>query len=111
VEIYYKRDPTGNPAGIVNISSGIPESYSLSQNYPNPFNPSTMIGFSILKAGFVKLTIYDIVGREVEILIAEELSAGVYRADFDASRYSSGIYLYRLETNDYVQTKKMMLIK
>lgn len=97
--------------GIQNTSKEIPENFDLLQNYPNPFNPSTKIKFSVPKAGFVTLTVYNAAGSEVEKLVSDMLTAGVYEADFDASDYSSGIYFYKLESNDFSQTRKMMLIK
>ena len=89
--------------------------YELSQNYPNPFNPSTTIRFSIPESGFVTLKIYDMLGKEVASLVNEELPTGTYNAVFDASssskNLSSGVYLYRLKANNFVQTKKLTLIK
>lgn len=85
--------------------------YSLVQNYPNPFNPSTIIKYQIPKAGNVKLVIYDILGREVTRLVDEFQNDGRYEVKFDASNLSSGIYIYRLEANDFVDSKKMMLVK
>lgn len=97
---------------VINLISAItPEKFSLSQNYPNPFNPATNIKFDLPKSGFVKLTIYDALGREVTTLINSEMKAGSYNANWDASSYSSGIYFYKLETGDFVETKKMVLIK
>ena len=87
-----------NPIGIQNISNEIPKSYSLSQNYPNPFNPVTNIKFQIPNAGFVKLSVYDMLGREVETLVNENLNAGTYNADWNAANYSSGVYFYRIES-------------
>lgn len=110
-EIYYKRDPTGNPIGIQNISSEIPNGYSLSQNYPNPFNPTTNIRFALPKAGLVKLAVYDILGREVETLVSENLNAGTYKVNWEASKYSSGVYFYKLAAANFTETKKMILIK
>jgi hypothetical protein len=110
-EIYYKRNPTGNPIGIINISSEMPSSYSLSQNYPNPFNPITNVKFSILKAGQVKLIVYDIQGREMETLLNESLKPGTYESTFNGSNYPSGIYFYKIQTDDFAQTKRMILIK
>ena len=110
-EIYYKRDPTGNPIGIKIISSEIPKQYSLSQNYPNPFNPATNIRFSIPVSGNVKLTVFDMLGREVETLVNENLSAGTFNADWDASKYSSGVYFYKFETAEFSEIKKMVLVK
>lgn len=88
-----------------------PEKFSLSQNYPNPFNPTTNIVFAIPKTSFAKLIIYDISGRQVQTLVNEELKAGTYKADFDGAGFASGIYFYTLSANDYMQTKKMVLIK
>lgn len=110
-EIYYKRNPTGNPIGIINISSGIPSSFSLSQNYPNPFNPTTVIRFSLSGVSNASLKIYDVTGREVETLVNEKLQPGTYEASFDGSRLTSGVYFYKLETNGFRDVKKMMLIK
>jgi hypothetical protein len=102
---------TMNVIGITNISSEIPKSFMLSQNYPNPFNPITNINVQLSKTGFVKLVVFDVLGREVKTLVNEELNAGSYRVDFDGSRLSSGIYFYRLETSGFTETRKMILIK
>lgn len=83
----------------------------LFQNSPNPFNPSTVIRYEISAAGFVTLKIYDILGREVSTLINEELQAGSYKVDFNASAFSSGVYLYRLSAGDYSVVKKMVILK
>jgi len=98
------------PIGIQPISNEIPKSYSLSQNYPNPFNPSTAIKFDITKAGNVSLKIYDINGKEV-YSVNEFKSAGQYEFTFDASNYASGLYFYMLESGEFTETKKMILIK
>jgi hypothetical protein len=110
-EIYYKRNPTGNPIGLQNISSEIPKAFILNQNYPNPFNPATVIEFSVPKASNISLSVYDITGRVVSILVNEELKAGMYKFNFDAEGLSSGVYIYKLETDGYIGTKKMLLIK
>ena len=93
----------------------LPTEYFLSQNYPNPFNPSTLIRFSIPKNSFVTLKIYDVIGNEIAILIDEEKSVGNYEIEFSSLKnnlkISSGVYLYQLRANDYMQTKKMILIK
>lgn len=99
------------PTGIVNISSEIPSEYSLSQNYPNPFNPATSIKFSVPKSGSVKLKVYDMNGRIVNELVNENLNAGSYSILLNASNLSSGTYFYRLETDGFTDTKKLMLIK
>jgi len=116
-EIYYKRDPTGNPIGIQTISTEIPHNFSLSQNYPNPFNPVTKIRFSIpasLSFGErrgVRLLIYDLHGREVATLVNEQLKPGTYEAEWNAANYSSGVYFYSLITEGFTSTKKMILVK
>jgi hypothetical protein len=101
----------GSPIGIQQISGNIPTKFALSQNYPNPFNPATTIKFALPKAGIVRLSVYDIIGREVKELVNQNLSAGEYETKWDASAYSSGIYFYRIETADFTDTKKMVLIK
>jgi hypothetical protein len=110
-EIYFKRNIYSFPVGITPVNSEIPEEFSLSQNYPNPFNPATDIKFSIPKKGFTKLTVYDAVGRTRAVLYNGVLSAGTYNYDFDASQLASGIYFYKLESNEFSQTRKMVLIK
>ena len=100
-----------NTVGIHSNGSEVPSSYKLEQNYPNPFNPTTNIRFSIPKTGVVKLAVYDAVGNEVEVLVNGSVPAGSYRADFDASRLSSGVYFYKLTGEGFSDTKKMMLVK
>lgn len=97
--------------GISQISSAVPESFSLHQNYPNPFNPVTKINFSLPKTGFATLKVYDAGGREIADLINKSLTSGSYEYVFDGSELSSGIYFYTLKVSDYSQTKKMMLLK
>lgn len=89
----------------------IAEKYLLSQNYPNPFNPKTNIRFSIPKKEFVTLNIYDALGKEVEMLVSKEINPGTYIANWDASKYASGIYFYKLEAGDFIDTKRMTLVK
>jgi hypothetical protein len=83
----------------------------LKQNYPNPFNPQTNIEFSIAKPGIVKILVYDVLGKEVGVLVNEFKNAGRHKIVFDGSNYSSGIYFYRIITNQYSQTKKLLLLK
>ena len=97
--------------GISSISSEVPNSFYLYQNYPNPFNPSTNIRFDLAKTGIVKLTVYDITGRKVEELLNSNYNAGKYSFNFDASNYATGVYFYKLETPQYTNIKKMVLIK
>lgn len=96
---------------VQQIGNEIPNKFDLSQNYPNPFNPVTKVSFDLPKQSFVSLKVYDITGREIATLVNEELSAGKYVSDFDASKLSSGTYFYRLETGDFIATKKMILLK
>lgn len=100
-----------NPVGVLQISSNVPERFSLSQNYPNPFNPSTKINFSVPAQGFVTLKVYDMIGKEVATLVNTNLSVGEYAYEFDATALSSGIYFYTLTGENFVETKKMMLVK
>jgi regulation of enolase protein 1 (concanavalin A-like superfamily) len=85
--------------------------YELAQNYPNPFNPSTSISYQLPKAGFVKLTVFDVLGREIAVLVNGMQSAGGHQATFDAKALSSGMYFYRLSTDNFAQVKKMLLVK
>ncbi len=89
----------------------VPFTYTLSQNYPNPFNPTTQIKYSISKVGNVSLKIYDVLGRVVSDLVNKEQDPGNYSISFDASKLSSGVYFYRLESGSFVSVKKMMLVK
>jgi hypothetical protein len=88
-----------------------PNKFSLEQNYPNPFNPTTQINYSVAKGGLVKISIYDILGREVNTLVNEVKTQGFYAVDFDGTNLSSGMYFYRMESGSFVDTKKMTLIK
>jgi len=104
------------PIGIKVISSEVVKKYELLQNYPNPFNPVTKIKFQIpsnvkSKTSDVKLIIYDITGREIQTLIKEKLNPGTYEVTFDGSNFASGVYFYQLRSGDYVETKKLVLLK
>ena len=99
------------PIGITPISTEMPEGFSLGQNYPNPFNPMTNIKIQMPKSGFVKLAVFDITGKEVAILVNEELNAGTYNIDFDARHLASGTYFYRMETDGFTDVKKMIIVK
>ncbi|MBE0571755.1 MAG: right-handed parallel beta-helix repeat-containing protein [Ignavibacteriaceae bacterium] len=92
-------------------NSQTPNEFKLSQNFPNPFNPKTTIQYSIKERTPVELVLYDILGRVVEVLVNEEQDAGYYKVDFIAGNLASGIYLYRLKVGDFIETKKMLLIK
>ncbi|MEO8512069.1 MAG: Omp28-related outer membrane protein [Ignavibacteria bacterium] len=98
------------PVGVQNQNE-VADKFSLEQNYPNPFNPTTNIKFSIPSDQHVSLKFYNSMGQEVATYVDDFLKAGVYNADFDASNLSSGIYFYTLKTTNFVETKKMMLVK
>jgi len=108
-----KTDKLGNssPIGITSISNAYPVAFNLYQNYPNPFNPSTRIRFDIPNSSNVKLSIINILGEEITILVNEKLSAGIYEVEFNGRNLSSGIYFYRIESGDFAEAMKMVLIK
>ena len=93
------------------INNAIPKDYALSQNYPNPFNPSTVISYALPKSGFVSLKVYNLLGKEIAVLVNGEMAAGNHSVTFDASGLASGIYLYTLNTGGVRETRKMMLLK
>lgn len=97
--------------GIQNGNGSIPDKYSLSQNYPNPFNPSTKITYQLPEAGVVKLTVFDLSGKQVAVLVNGQQSVGFYDIEFDGSSLSSGVYFYKIETGSFIETKKMLLVK
>lgn len=101
----------GAVTNIEPVSNTVPGTYALHQNYPNPFNPVTSIRFDIPKASNVKLVVYDVLGREVKTLVNEFKNPGAYELKFDASNIASGTYFYRIEAGDFVQIKKMVLVK
>jgi len=104
--IYVVDNPTSIQNDIIS-----PQDFVLYQNYPNPFNPTTNIGFRVADIGLVSLIIYDALGNEVINLIQKELPAGEYKIEFNASGLTSGIYYYRLTANNFIQTRKMILLK
>jgi len=95
----------------VKKENSVVKSFALSQNYPNPFNPTTKISFSVPKDGNVSLKVYNMLGQEVATLVNKDLSAGTYTANFDASKLSSGAYIYELKSNSQSISKKMLLMK
>jgi hypothetical protein len=97
--------------GVSSTGNDIPDRFSLSQNYPNPFNPTTVISYQLPKSGNVKLVVFDVLGRELQTLVNEYKPAGTYEVTFDGSALSSGLYLYRITSGDFSDTKKMMLVK
>ncbi|KAB2923431.1 MAG: T9SS type A sorting domain-containing protein, partial [Bacteroidetes bacterium] len=113
----YKFVPRSN-ADFVGVSltgvrreQAVATAYGLDQNYPNPFNPATTIRYAIPQAGSVTLKVFNVIGQEVATLVNERQERGVYSVKFDASRLASGLYLYRVTAGDFVQVKKMMLVK
>ncbi len=103
--------PPDEPVGIQPISTNVPDKLSLSQNYPNPFNPATTIKFDIRTPAFTKLSVFDVLGREIKTLVKEELKTGSYSLVFDGSEFNSGVYFYRLTSGDFVETKRMLMVK
>ncbi|MCW9066782.1 MAG: T9SS type A sorting domain-containing protein, partial [Ignavibacteriaceae bacterium] len=97
--------------GVDKNFNGIPSDFVLIQNYPNPFNPSTRIYFGVPEPTFVVIVVYDMLGNELEKLVSDKKDAGYYEVSFDASKYNSGIYFYRIQSGDFVETKKMVLMK
>jgi len=100
-----------SPVVSVSRDSELPRDFTLMQNYPNPFNPSTVIRYGIAQQSPVSLTVYNLLGQQVVNLVDEVQSAGYYEVTFDAGRLASGVYLYRLQAGDYVETKKLMFLK
>ena len=100
-----------NITGISNIGSDIPREYKLYQNFPNPFNPVTIINFDIVKSGYVNITVYDALGREIQVLVNESVQPGSYKVNFDAVGLSSGLYFYKIKSGDFTSVKRMILMK
>ncbi|HMR40436.1 MAG TPA: DNRLRE domain-containing protein [Ignavibacteria bacterium] len=101
----------GTISGIQNISSGIPAEFNLYQNFPNPFNPVTSIKFDVAGAAITKIGVYDELGKEVSVLVNESLNPGSYQVQWDGSRFSSGAYYIRMESDNVLITKKIVLLK
>jgi hypothetical protein len=97
--------------GITEENITLPTEYYLFQNYPNPFNPSTKIKYSIPQSSQVVIKIFDVLGNEIVILVNEEKSVGNYTVEFNAASLPSGVYFYQLKAGDYIETKKMVLLK
>lgn len=97
--------------GTEQVNNIVPDKYELSQNYPNPFNPVTGIQYQIMRSGIIKLKVFDILGKEVAVLVNEFKQAGSYNINFDGSKLASGVYFYKLEAETFTDTKKMLLVK
>jgi hypothetical protein len=93
------------------VAIGVPKKFELGQNYPNPFNPVTNINFDLPEKGFVSLKIYDVLGREVAVVVNEVKETGYYTVQFNAGRFPSGVYFYRLEANGKSLVKKLVVMK
>jgi hypothetical protein len=120
--IFYRLKSTANDGSFqyngevemfvtTSVAISVPNKYALSQNYPNPFNPTTTINYQLQKAGSVSLKVYDMLGREVVTLVNEGKTAGYFSVVFDASRMSSGTYIYRLQSGTFTEVKKLVLLK
>ncbi|MEW5995377.1 MAG: T9SS type A sorting domain-containing protein, partial [Candidatus Zixiibacteriota bacterium] len=110
-EIEFRGSGVSGASEPANNISLVPDQFSLSQNYPNPFNPTTEISFSLPTASNISLEIYNVLGQRVAVLADGAYSAGHHTVTWDASRHSSGVYFYRLSTEGFVQTRKMLLLK
>jgi hypothetical protein len=109
--LYLSIGKLGGVVSIDDMNSELPNSYTLSNNYPNPFNPTTTIDFSIPEQANVKVIIYDALGNQVDVIADGVRSAGNYSVTWNAANHASGIYFYKLETNNFVQVRKMVLMK
>ncbi len=102
---------TSGASRVEQISTNMPRTFLLEQNYPNPFNPSTTIRYQLPVASEVKLEVYDVLGKKVATLVSERQAAGYYQYVWNANGLASGVYVYRLQADQFVQTRKMMLVK
>ncbi len=105
------KTTNGGTVGINTVNQNVPDDFYLFQNFPNPFNPSTHIKFQMPKSNYVRLIVYDLSGKEIMTLYEGELQPGEYEVDFDGSNLSSGTYIYKIEAGDFVETKKMVLLR
>ncbi|HMB92664.1 MAG TPA: T9SS type A sorting domain-containing protein [Rhodothermales bacterium] len=106
------RPTTDNPTPIeTDTGTEVPQRILLDQNYPNPFNPTTTIRYGVPAAGPVRLAVYDLLGREVAVLVNAKQAPGTYRVVLDAAGWSSGVYLYRIAINGEVRTRRLTLLK
>ena len=108
---YYHETVRVNGFGITDVEEVIPTEFSLSQNYPNPFNPNTTISYGLKTATNVELTVYNVLGQEIAMLVNQKQRAGNYEINFDASNLSSGTYLYKITAGEFVSVKKLLLMK
>ncbi len=109
--LYWKDSTVTVIVGLENFTNSIPVEYKLKQNYPNPFNPTTTIEFDLPKTNEVTLKIFNVLGEEVATLVSDRLSAGSYSYEWDAGGLANGVYMYRLQAGNYIETRKMVLMK
>jgi len=115
--IYFNEDDTlyleNQVTGIGDDQGSLltPTNYNLAQNYPNPFNPVTTIQYSLTQRSNVTLKVYDVLGKEIAVLVNEEKDRGVYNVNFDATGLASGMYMYRIQAGSFAETKKMILLR
>jgi hypothetical protein len=107
----WRRPLSEMVTSVGRLSTDLPTHFSLEQNYPNPFNPATTVYFSLPSKSFVSVKMFDALGRAVSALVSEELSAGTYTRQWNASNVPSGVYFYRMQAGEFVETKKMILLK
>jgi len=105
------KSTNGGNVFINQTGNEIPSTFSLYQNYPNPFNPTTTIKFAIPKSSSVKIAVFDVSGKEVDVILNETLQAGTYEIQWNGSKFSSGAYFYKISARDFSETKTMLMIK
>ncbi len=111
-QVFLPGDPNSHPpATSVHLTNQAPNNFELKQNYPNPFNPTTTISFSIPNATYIKLVVFDALGRKVEELINKYLNQGNYEVNFNAENLNSGIYFYKISAGKFSKVKRMLLLK
>ncbi len=101
----------GQTVTAVESKDNIPSDFVLGQNYPNPFNPTTTIKYQLREDGFVTIKVFNVLGKEIAILVNREQSAGNQEVKFDGSKLASGIYFYRMQSGSFSQTKKLIILK
>ena len=107
----WRRPLSEMVASVMTSRTGLPVEYSLQQNYPNPFNPVTTIRYDLPTSSLVRLSVFDILGREVYVLVNEVKKAGSYEVKFDGSNLASGVYLCRMQTGSFIQARKLLLLR
>ena len=101
----------GDLIEVRNISTVVPKNFLLYQNYPNPFNPATTIKFDVKQSGVVRLVVYDMLGRQIDVLVNENFRPGSYEVSFSSSKLASGVYFYEMTSGEYKDIRKMILLK